>query len=592
MDLSFECCTRCPTESSLEMVDLSDNHFAGPAPNWLATMLKGTIKSLNLKGNRLTGDYKALDNLATGFVRNDGSSTVMQLAPQQDCPTGTYRKTNANAQQNLGTCELTPPVEAELVVQSKESFIEALQKPSLPSTGQSISLVLNVRGGSSFAPQYSAVMARHRALLVTDSAIVAPISTKTLAALGKDQADDRQLSLDGLHAEWQVIAPSDDSHVQLSASSGKLSETKNYTLAIYVDCSGTKPCVADGDTVKTVLTIGSASSPKGQRSQVRVNARIVAVPSCKRSRSMAALVASTGQVEASTEFVRFEAQFVDVDALPINFSNPKAFVTWANQSFSLERSVAGSNRFHWEIPSGLRREPGLYAYKVILDEAWDEVERNRTRCTLLEGTLSITKGFDTTWVLVGSILGAILLIILALLLVRRHHKRLMAIVVMLVSEIVKLSLSLGLEIGDIVTECAPKHTHARTRMYARVHMATHMKQCRACILGGTFALHSAFWLASTSSSTNPWASAPSSARLTLSSSSSHWSPPSSPAPIASSPRAACTRCVAKRGPSNSLAPAQSSAQRWSDVSHLALVCRPSDHSSAQVSGRRSTQSQR
>jgi hypothetical protein len=62
MDLSFVCCGRCPTESSLEMVDLSDNHLWGPAPNWL-DMLKGTIKSLNLTGNRLTGDYKALDNL-------------------------------------------------------------------------------------------------------------------------------------------------------------------------------------------------------------------------------------------------------------------------------------------------------------------------------------------------------------------------------------------------------------------------------------------------------------------------------------------------------------------------------------------------
>ena len=69
MDLSFECCMRCPTESSLKMVDLSDNELAGPAPNWLANMLKGTIKSLDLKRNRLIGDYKALDNLATGFVR-------------------------------------------------------------------------------------------------------------------------------------------------------------------------------------------------------------------------------------------------------------------------------------------------------------------------------------------------------------------------------------------------------------------------------------------------------------------------------------------------------------------------------------------
>ena len=53
-------------------------------------------------------------------------------------------------------------------------------------------------------------MVRHGAPLATDSAMATPISTKTLATLGKDQADDRQLSLDGLHAKWRVVAPSDD----------------------------------------------------------------------------------------------------------------------------------------------------------------------------------------------------------------------------------------------------------------------------------------------------------------------------------------------------------------------------------------------
>jgi hypothetical protein len=59
MNLSFECCTTCPTESALETVDLSDNRLGGRAPNWLAEMVKGTIKTLNLRGNLLTGDYKA-----------------------------------------------------------------------------------------------------------------------------------------------------------------------------------------------------------------------------------------------------------------------------------------------------------------------------------------------------------------------------------------------------------------------------------------------------------------------------------------------------------------------------------------------------
>jgi hypothetical protein len=78
---------------------------------------------------------------------------------------------------------------------------------------------------------------------------------------------------------------------------------------------------------------------------------------------------------------------------------------------------------------------------------------------------------------------------------------------------------------------------------------------------GIFALHSAFLLASASSSTNPSASAPSSAPLTPSSSSSRWSPPSSPSPIASSLRTACARCMT-RGPSSSWAQSQTVVRRF------------------------------
>ena len=313
MDLSFECCTTCPTASALETVDLSDNRLGGQAPNWLAGMVKGTVRTLNLKGNFLTGDYKALDNLATGFVRADTAAVIVDVR-QQQCASGNYRK--VDQQLDLGTCELIPPVKAELVVQSKAT-IEILQKPSTPATGTSLTLVLNVNGGSAFAPQYTATMSRLGS--------AQPISSRAFTSL-----DEPRLSLDGLHAEWQGNAPSGDAAVELSATAGKFSETKVYQLAIYADCTGTQPCAADGDTIDTVLTIGNASSPEGQRSQVLVSARIQAVPSC--SRSTAALVASAGQVDPSTESVRLEAQLLDVDALPITVSSPKVVCHWARKT--------------------------------------------------------------------------------------------------------------------------------------------------------------------------------------------------------------------------------------------------------------------
>ncbi len=384
-------------------------------------------------------------------------------------------------------CEQDTSLRAVL---ESESLSIDVEKPS-SLTNRTLTLIVEAQGETELNVTFEVTMTHEEA------------GSKLVTAANRVIRVDRPLmSAFGHHIEWKLPPPK-TWKADLDASRLKFTATQRHEFTVRLACNrGEQSCAADGDIITTAVRLLSPQDSH-LRSEVSVQTRVAALVSCnttlawvtsaglelqghsvvaereKRSRSMAALVASTVQVEASTESVRFEAQFMDVDALPINFSTPKAFVLWANQSFPLERSVSGSNRFHWEIPFSLRREPGMYAYKVILEEAWDEVERAKARCTLLEGTLSIGKGFDTTWVLVGSILGAILLIGLALLLVRRHHQHLMAIVVMLVNEIVKLGLSLGLEIGDIVTECAPKHTHghARTRsMRARLHMATHAKK--------------------------------------------------------------------------------------------------------------------
>ena len=78
--------------------------------------------------------------------------------------------------------------------------------------------MLNVNGGSAFAPQYTATMSH--------LGTAQPISSKAFTSLDKPR-----LSLDGLHAEWQGNAPSGNAAVQLSASTGKFSETKIYLLA-------------------------------------------------------------------------------------------------------------------------------------------------------------------------------------------------------------------------------------------------------------------------------------------------------------------------------------------------------------------------
>jgi hypothetical protein len=96
------------------------NRLCGLAPNWLANMENGTSsRTLNLTGNLITGYYKAIDNLATGFIPATNTWTSSRRQ---------YRK--VDHQLDLGACEPTPPVRAELVLQSKVSAIGCLEKPS------------------------------------------------------------------------------------------------------------------------------------------------------------------------------------------------------------------------------------------------------------------------------------------------------------------------------------------------------------------------------------------------------------------------------------------------------------------------------
>ena len=104
MNLSIECCTKCHNESMLETVDLSGNELHGAAPGWLAKMLRGTIKKLNLARNRLTGDYTDLANLVTGFIRTSKTIPKISITPQEPCPRTEYLKTNPTNQFDLGRC--------------------------------------------------------------------------------------------------------------------------------------------------------------------------------------------------------------------------------------------------------------------------------------------------------------------------------------------------------------------------------------------------------------------------------------------------------------------------------------------------------
>jgi hypothetical protein len=422
----------------LETVDLSGNELRGAAPGWLAKMFQGTIKKLNLTRNRLTGDYTDLANLVTGFVRTSTTIPQISITPQRPCPRTEYLKTDPTNQLDLGRCSEVPPAEAVLVAQSDDVLID-IEKPS--STGKEVALVLTVSGGSLFTPQYAAVMTHLNG--------PQQFSSRTFSALA-----DPHFALAGLHAEWRGVAPSADNGFELSAADGRFSESKVFNLTVSANCSGTLPCVADGDTIQTVFTIGSATSPARHYTGMKISTQIKSLPSCDLSM---ARLQGPATVDPSTDILSLEASLLDVDNMPIGVSSPKVTAIWNNETFFLERDAPRSNRFRWEIPSSLRREPGLYTFHVLLELGWDEVLRAKGRCKLLEGTVNVAKGFDTKWVLVGSIICALILVGVALFVVHRYREQLMNIAVTLVTEVVKLGFSISLDIGGIVTEYAPRN---------------------------------------------------------------------------------------------------------------------------------------
>jgi hypothetical protein len=331
-----------------------------------------------------------------------------------------------------------------------------VEKPS--SRTEAVAVVFAAAGETGFTVSYNMSMTR-----VPMNDVRSQLQGPNATARGWSAIDLQRMSMDGHHVIWQGTPPSADGAVDLSYEALRFSSSKTFGLSIELNC---KPgsdrrlavtgesCVEDGDIVHTLVTAMSASDRLV--AEVMISTTVESLASCSRS---SARLQGPATVDPSTDILRLDASLVDVDNLPIRISSPKVYAVWNNETFLLERVTPGSNRFRWEIPSSLRRKPGWYNFEVFLELGWDEVLAAKKRCRLHEGTVKVAKGFDTTWVLIGSILAAIILIGVALFVVGRYHEQLMNIAVMLITEVVKLGFSISLEIGNVITEYALKIHH-------------------------------------------------------------------------------------------------------------------------------------
>ena len=177
------------------------------------------------------------------------------------------------------------------------------------------------------------------------------------------------MSMDGYHVIWEGTPPSADSAVDLNVDAGRFSFSRKFDLAIELNCTAGEPCVEDGETVQTLVTATSASN--ALVAEVMISTTVESLASCSRSSChlSTARLQGPATVDPSTDVLRLDASLVDVDNLPIRISSPKVYAMWNNETFPLERDAPGSNRFRWEIPSSLRREPGTYTFQVFLEQA-------------------------------------------------------------------------------------------------------------------------------------------------------------------------------------------------------------------------------
>jgi hypothetical protein len=410
----------------LEELDLSNNLLSGPPPLSFEK-LKTSLLKLNLKYNNFAGDYTRLADLErnsnTKFLRTDGLSLGVEIQPQRPCPLDTYAKAHEGAHDDLPSCEVVPvrlkrclprsdatrhnltsllvtwqatvavtwqATVAVLRLQADRLSVR-VRKPTAPGTGEGIGIALIATGGARSEALFGISMCRNCRPEVGDSSAVT--SSRLWA-----RADEKSVSLDGVHVEWGT-PPSTDAMIDLNASAARFSFRKHYEFNISLGCTNKsqQSCVADGDTVVTVVQLAGPSS-----SAVTVVTTVEALASCVGS--SASLVTPPGDVQPTTMGVHFVVTLIDVDGLPIQSSTPKATAFWGSSSKILEKMAPGTNSLEWEVPSTLRSQPGSYTYRVELEEGWDEAQGLQTRCALTQGTLVIAKealkcdrGFVSVW---------------------------------------------------------------------------------------------------------------------------------------------------------------------------------------------------
>ena len=218
------------------------------------------------------------------------------------------------------------------------------------------------------------------------------MSMKHTSSLGElldasrwDYVDMQRLSIHGHHVIWDRPLSNDTKFI-LDAAMLKYVATKKFMLQIRLDCMGQTPCIADGDTVTTVIEIGTATSPSRQQALVSITSRVQSLLSCVHTRAAARIEPDSDSVPIATPF-RVLLFARDVDNLPVAYTRAEINVFFGDQKIPLQWS-RGSSEYVADVVAGLTEQPGLYDLVVNASNAWSEAGAP-TSCDLVRRRITV-----------------------------------------------------------------------------------------------------------------------------------------------------------------------------------------------------------
>jgi hypothetical protein len=197
----------------------------------------------------------------------------------------------------------------------------------------------------------------------------------------------RRQSLHGHHLIWDA-SPSDDAQVDLDADAGRFSVAKQYTLQLRLDCDSAEPCIADGDSVETVLTLGSALDLSGLQSTVHIRTEVESLVSCQRSKAWVERELRTIPL-SGTLVVRLRVN--DADNLAVKQTRAEVEFRFNGRLLAVQWTK-GSNEYMALVPADLTQQAGEYELLVNATTAWNETSRQQVGCELLRYTYTVSSG--------------------------------------------------------------------------------------------------------------------------------------------------------------------------------------------------------